>query len=127
MDRTNGAGRSVVLALAFAAVASAEAHADRILVETNLYARPSVRSAALVRLAPGTDVFLEDLGRNGWSRIAVGEFEGYVQTGALSPWNPWCDQGYPYSGSARYFEGLTELRTSTPLGFFFGDHVRRPC
>ncbi len=38
-----------------------------------------------------------------------------------------CGPAYPYSGSNVYFTGLTELRTSEPLGALFGYHVQRPC
>jgi hypothetical protein len=41
--------------------------------------------------------------------------------------DPGCDRGYPYSGSARYFTGLTELRHSGPLALLLGEHVARPC
>jgi len=43
------------------------------------------------------------------------------------PRDPDCDRGYPYSGSARYFTGLTELRHTEPLALLLGEHVARPC
>lgn len=65
-----------------------------------------------------------------WSRVSVDGRRGYVPTALVAPPpapGPDCDYGYPYSGSARYFGGLTELRHSGPLGLLLGTHVQRPC
>ena len=62
-----------------------------------------------------------------WTLIAAAGFEGYVRSAEIAPYNPWCTEGCPYSGSERYFQqGLTPIRTG-PLGFLFGYHVSDPC
>ena len=65
-----------------------------------------------------------------WSRVSVEGRRGYVPTGLVAPPpapGPSCDYGYPYSGSARYFTGLTEIRHGGPLGLLLGTHIQRPC
>lgn len=65
-----------------------------------------------------------------WSRVSVDGRRGYAPTAQVAPSplpGPSCDYGYPYSGSARFFEGLTELRHGGPLGLLLGTHIQRPC
>jgi len=112
------------LALSFLA---APAPAETLAKDTELHAKPSARSATLAVLGAGLEVTVERARGDGWSRVSAGEASGWLRGSALAPYNPGCDLGYPYSGSARYFDGLTALRTSEPLGFIFGRHVSRPC
>lgn len=112
------------LALSFLA---APAPAETLATDAELHAKPSARSATLALLGAGLEVTVESARGDGWSRVSTGEFSGFVRSAAIAPYNPGCDLGYPYSGSARYFDGLTAMRTSGPLGFFLGYHVARPC
>lgn len=109
------------------ALFAAQAWAQKLAADAELHAKPSARSETLAVLAAGWEVTVEASRDDGWSKISAGEWRGWVQTTKLAPDNPHCDLGYPYSGSARYFEGLTALRTSEPLGFLLGYHVARPC
>jgi len=134
----------------FAALAAANAQAKPAMLReaAALTAKPG-GGAALAQAPEGAIVDLERRGPR-WSRVTFEGRRGYVTTallddaaavvpappeapaaGGATPYdpaaNPGCDLGYPYSGSARYFTGLNELRHSGPLGFFLGYHVARPC
>jgi len=118
---------AVAAALACAAVSLAGAQAETLTQDAELHSRPSVKSDALAVLGAGMPVVVLDARQNGWTLIAAAGFEGYVRSAEIAPFNPWCTQGYPTSGSERYFqEGLTPIRTG-PLGFLFGYHVSDPC
>ena len=118
---------TVAAALACAALAFAPAQSQTLAQDAELHSRPSVRSDAIAVLGAGMPVVVLDARNNGWTLIAAAGFEGYVRSAAIAPYNPWCTQGYPYSGSERYFqEGVTPIRTN-PLGFLFGYHVSEPC
>jgi len=131
--------RRFVLAAAVVTLACASdfAAAEPLVRQTKLRARPDAHARVVAMLAPGLDVNVESAGRRGWVLVSLGEVQGYAQASAFSRPSPLeaeaaaaaasCDLGYPYSGSARYFTGLTELRTSEPLSFFFGRHIARPC
>ena len=107
--------------------AAGPAQGETLAQNAELHSRPSAKSDALAVLGAGMPVVVLDASRNGWTLIAAAGFEGYVQSGAIAPFNPWCTKGYPYSGSERYFQqGLTPVRTG-PLGFLFGYHVSDPC
>jgi hypothetical protein len=113
--------------------------AATVSAEAKLRARPSVHARALAVLAEGVEVIVESIdqgARHDWTFVTVAGLRGYVATAELAPQpyastlaaeNPHCDLGYPYSGSSVYFTGLTELRTSEPLGALFGYHIQRPC
>ncbi len=108
-------------------VGFAPAQAETLAQDAELHGRPSAKSEALAVLGAGMPVVVLDARHNGWTLITAAGFEGYVQSGTIAPYNPWCTQGYPYSGSERYFQqGLTPVRTG-PLGFLFGYHVSEPC
>jgi len=111
----------------------------------SLRSGPAEGRAALETLPKGAAVDIERRGRR-WSLVSYEGRRGYVATSAVGdpevlagpaeagargpgdPNDPNCDRGYPYSGSAAFFRGgLTELRHSEPLGFFFGYHIDRPC
>jgi hypothetical protein len=110
-----------------------------VSAEAELRAAPSVHARVLGVLAEGVEVIVESVrqgARHDWTFVTVAGLRGYVATAALAPQpytstlaaeNPHCDLGYPYSGSSVYFSGLTELRTSEPLGALFGYHIQRPC
>ncbi len=118
----------VAAALALCSVAGVgPASAETLAQDAALHSRPSAKSEALVVLGAGMPVVVVEARRDGWTRIAGEGFEGYVRSAEIAPFNPWCTQGYPYSGSERYFQsGLTPIRTG-PLGFLFGYHVSNPC
>lgn len=142
--------RRAFVCLAVAALAAGAALAKPAVLRQGaaLRAQPSASAAALASLPEGA---LVDVKRRGprWSLVAVEGRRGYVVTPLLqraevipappeagpgveappydSSTNPNCDLGYPYSGSAPYFTGLTELRHTGPLGFFLGYHIARPC
>jgi hypothetical protein len=116
----------LLVAAGFALFCAYPACAEKIAAQANLMANPSAKSHAIAVLTPGVEVAVEGA-RGAWSLVRVGELLGYVASAKLVPYNPHCDLGYPYSGSSRYFDGLTELRTSEPLGALFGYHIRRPC
>ena len=114
-------------ALACGGVFLAPARAETLAQDAELHSRPSVKSDALAVLGAGMPVVVLDARHNGWTLIAAAGFEGYVHSAEIAPYNPWCTQGYPYSGSERYFQdGATPIRTG-PLGFLFGYHVADPC
>ena len=114
-------------ALACGGVFLAPARAETLAQDAELHSRPSVKSDALAVLGAGMPVVVLDARQNGWTLIAAAGFEGYVRSAEIAPYNPWCTQGYPYSGSERYFQdGATPIRTG-PLGFLFGYHVADPC
>jgi hypothetical protein len=105
------------------------AYADTLLSAAELRARPNVRARAVSVLPEGARVEVESASR-GWSLINADGRRGYVATAIVAPAavaEANCDRAYPYSGSDRYFDGLAGLRTSEPLGFLFGRHIRRPC
>ncbi|CAN3992391.1 SH3 domain-containing protein [Methylocystis bryophila] len=118
---------AVSAALSCASLFLAPAQAETLAQDAELHSRPSLKSDALAVLGAGMPVTVLDARRDGWTLVAGGGFEGYVRSGQIAPFNPWCTEGYPYSGSERYFQdGLTPVRT-VPLGFLFGYHVSRPC
>ncbi len=86
------------------------------------------------KLDAGTEVAVER-SEHGWSLVSAPNMRGYLPSRVVrtatpqieTARNPNCDLGYPYSGSSAYFGGLTELRTSGPLGALFGYHISRPC
>lgn len=110
-----------------------------VSAEARLRAGPSAHARVLAVLAEGAEVIVEAIhqgARHDWTFVTVAGLRGYVASSALEPRpyastlaaeNPHCDLGYPYSGSSVYFTGLTELRTSEPLGALLGYHVQRPC
>ncbi len=103
------------------------ASAETLARDAELHSRPSVKSEALAVLGAGMPVVVLDRPHKDWTLIAGGGFEGYVRSGDIAPFNPWCTQGYPYSGSERYFQmNVIPIRTG-PLGFLFGYHVSDPC
>jgi hypothetical protein len=127
MRSSVGMGRAAALALASAALVASSARAETLRQDAELHSRPSARSQALVVLGAGTPVAVLGQPHKNWTLISGGGFEGYVRSADIAPFNPWCTQGYPYSGSERYFQdGLTPVRTG-PLGFLFGYHVSDPC
>jgi len=113
--------------------------AETVATEAVLRERPSAKAQALAVLAAGAELIIESPRQGAsrdWTFVTVSGLRGYVASAALSPQSyastlaaesPHCDLGYPYSGSSVYFTGLTELRTSEPLGALFGYHVQRPC
>jgi hypothetical protein len=113
--------------------------AATLSAEAKLRAQPGVHARVLGVLAEGVEVIIESPrqgARHDWSFVTVAGLRGYVVSAALAPQpyastlaveSPHCDLGYPYSGSSVYFTGLTELRTSEPLGALLGYHVQRPC
>ena len=123
-------GMTFALAAALAAcsvVGLAPIRAETLAQDAELHIRPSVKSEALAVLGAGMPVIVLDARQNGWTLVAAAGFEGYVRSQQIAPFNPWCTEGYPYSGSERYFQqGLTPIRTG-PLGFLFGYHVSDPC
>jgi hypothetical protein len=108
-------------------------------MEAMLRAEPRNHARVLGVLAAGVEVIVESVGRgprHDWTFVTVAGLRGYVANAALAPQpgastlaieDPHCDLGYPYSGGGVFFTGLTELRTSEPLGALFGYHIRRPC
>ncbi|MGA3062003.1 MAG: hypothetical protein ABSD90_02115 [Methylocystis sp.] len=110
-----------------------------VSTEAQLRAAPNVHARVLAVLAEGVEVIVESIrqgARHDWTFVTVAGLRGYVPAAELAPQpyastlaaeNPHCDLGYPYSGSSVYFTGLTELRTSEPLGALLGYHVQRPC
>jgi Bacterial SH3 domain len=123
---------SIAMILALAAIggafiALAPARAETLAQDATLHSRPSAKSEALVVLGAGMPVVVLERPHKDWTRIAGEGFEGYVRSADIAPFNPWCTQGYPYSGSERYFQmNLIPIRTG-PLGFLFGYHVSDPC
>lgn len=119
-------------ALAALCAGEALAHEAIIAQVAALRAGPGAARRAIATLPAGAPVDVVAT-RRGWSLVSHEGLRGYVASEALSAAaavpsaDPNCDLGYPYSGSAAYFNGLTELRHSGPLGFFLGYHVRRPC
>jgi hypothetical protein len=110
-----------------------------VSTEAQLRAAPNVHARVLAVLAEGVEVIVESIrqgARHDWTFVTVAGLRGYVPAAELAPQpyastlaaeNPHCDLGYPYSGSSVYFTGLTELRTSEPLGALLGYHIQRPC
>jgi hypothetical protein len=127
-----GAG-AFLLALGFHAD---HAQAEYLAEQATLRAEPQGNAPIVAVLPAGAEARVEP-GPRGWSFLVVGQFSGYAQTkrlkltlapeGEAAVVATSCDLGYPYSGSAVYFTGLTELRTSEPFSFLFGRHVARPC
>ncbi len=134
--------RLILLTLVASVVVTLGAAAAEICVFPDgaiLRAGPSRNAKALIVVPPGGEAEVVDYGRY-WTIVAFGGVRGYIARAAiirkgayLSPLevmsleNPGCDLGYPYSGSGRYFTGLTELRHTGLLGALLGEHVYRPC
>ncbi len=130
--------RRAISAMVFAVCAfyCCPLRAATVSTEAKLRAQPSVHARVL---AEGAEVIVESPrqgARHDWTFVTVAGLRGYVASAALAPQSyastlaaesPHCDHGYPYSGSSVYFTGLTELRTSEPLGALFGYHIQRPC
>ena len=133
--------RRAISAMVFAICAfwSCPLWAVTVSTEAQLRAAPNVHARALAVLAEGVEVIGESIHQGAlhdWTFVTVAGLRGYVPAAELAPQpyastlaaeNPHCDLGYPYSGSSVYFTGLTELRTSEPLGALFGYHIQRPC
>lgn len=133
--------RRAISAMAFAICAfwGCPSWAAVVSAEAKLHAGPSVHARVLGVLAEGVEVIVESVhqgARHDWTFVTVAGLRGYVAAAELAPQlyastlaaeNPHCDLGYPYSGSSVYFTGLTELRTSEPLGALLGYHIQRPC
>ena len=118
---------AVAAALSCALAFVAPAQAETLAQDAELHSRPSAKSDAIAVLGAGMPVVVLDSRHQDWTLIAAAGFEGYVQSRQIAPFNPWCTEGYPYSGSERYFqEGVAPIRTG-PLGFLFGYHVSQPC
>jgi len=118
---------AVASALACAVASPAPSQSETLAQDAELHSRPSLKSDAIAVLGAGMPVVVLDARQNGWTLIAAAGFEGYVQSRQIAPFNPWCTEGYPYSGSERYFqENAIPIRTG-PLGFLFGYHVSQPC
>ncbi len=106
-----------------------------LLREEFLRATPNFDAPGFQKLEPGANVRIVGRAHRGWRLTQVGEVYGFLPDEALAPTprldlgdaNPYCDLGYPTSGSARYFLGLTALRTTGPLSLLLGEHVQRPC
>ena len=118
-------------ALAALCAGDALAHEAIVAHVAALRAGPGAARRAIATLPAGAPVDVVTT-RRGWSLVSYEGLRGYVASEALAAaavpsGDPDCDLGYPYSGSAAYFNGLTELRHSGPLGFFLGYHIRRPC
>ena len=118
-------------AFAVLGAGGALAHEAIVAQVAALRAGPGAARHVLATLPAGAPVDVVTT-RRGWSLVSYEGLRGYVASEALAAaavpsGDPDCDLGYPYSGSAAYFNGLTELRHSGPLGFFLGYHVRRPC
>ncbi len=127
MRSSIGKAFAVAAASACAALFSAPTRAETLRQDAELHTRPSAKSEAIAVLGAGMPVVVLERPHKDWTLIAGAGFEGYVRSADIAPFNPWCTQGYPYSGSERYFQdGLTPVRTG-PLGFLFGYHVSDPC
>jgi uncharacterized protein YraI len=118
-------------ALAVGYAGEALAHEAIVGQVAALRAGPGAARRAIATLPAGAQVDVAAT-RRGWSLVSYEGLRGYVASEALAAaavpsGDSNCDLGYPYSGSAAYFNGLTELRHSGPLGFFLGWHIRRPC
>jgi uncharacterized protein YraI len=100
---------------------------------------PGLRHPVIATAPAGAAIEVERRGRV-WTRVALDGQRAYAASARLVGVEPeaaaavvdrrddaGCDYGYPYSGSGRYFTGLTELRHTGPLGFFLGYHRRWPC
>ena len=133
--------RRAISAMVFAICAfwSCPLWAVTVSTEAQLRAAQNVHARVLAVLAEGVEVIVESIHKGAlhdWTFVTVAGLRGYVPAAELAPQpyastlaaeNPHCDLGYPYSGSSVYFTGLTELRTSEPLGALFGYHIQRPC
>lgn len=128
-------GAGVLLAAHWACADVAQA--EFLARQATLRAGPESRAPIIAVLPAGAQALVEP-GPGGWSLLIVGGWlSGYAQTnllkltlqpeGEAAAVANSCDLGYPYSGSAVYFTGLTALRTSEPLSFLFGRHIARPC
>ena len=128
MRSSRGMRIAAAAALAvYALVGCGPVQAETLAQDAELHSRPSAKSDALAVLGAGMPVVVLDARHKDWTLITAAGFEGYVRSAEIAPYNPWCTQGYPYSGSERYFQqGLTPVRTG-PLGFLFGYHVSDPC
>jgi hypothetical protein len=127
MRSSLGMGFALVAMLVLAFVSFGPAWAETLARDAELRARPSAKSEPIAVLGAGMPIAVLEPQRNGWTLVAGGGFEGYVRSDTIAVYNPWCTEGYPYSGSERYFqESLTPVRTG-PLGFLFGYHVSQPC
>lgn len=125
----------LILFLCVAAAPALARPAD-VVRPTQLRSGPGERFAPVGMLEPGSTV---NVIRPGvvWSRASFADFVGFVRNRDLRKLmprdetpgglDPWCDAGYPYSGSARYFTGLTALRHTGFAGALLGEHVYRPC
>jgi hypothetical protein len=117
-------------------VLEAQAGSAVVLRVAHVRPAPGVYDAALATLSPGDVVEVLEKGER-WSLVSCCGLRGYVATALIgragrtlyySPEDSRsCDLGYPYSGSAGFFEGLPAVRHSGPLGWLLGTHVRRPC
>ncbi len=122
-----GRGSAIALAAASLSFFSASARAETLRQDAELHSRPTARSEAIAILGAGMPVVVLERPYKDWTLISGGGFQGYVRSADIAPFNPWCTQGYPYSGSERYFQmNLIPVRTG-PLGFLFGYHVSDPC
>ena len=112
--------------LACGVVFLAPARAETLARDAELYSRPSVKSDALTVLGAGMPVVVLDA-RQTAGRSSPRPVSGLCAQRRDRARHPWCTQGYPYSGSERYFQdGATPIHHG-PLGFLFGYHVADPC
>ena len=123
--------RRSLLAVVICVLAGPAGAADAIIVREPFVVRSGPGHAYPVVVAAPEGAALDVLRYDAqWSRVSVDGRRGYVPTALVAPPpvpGPSCDYGYPYSGSARFFTGLTELRHSGPLGLLLGTHIQRPC
>ena len=127
MRSSIGMGCAGALTLACAVLLVSPTGAETLRQDAELHSRPTAKSEAIAVLGAGTPVVVLDRPHKAWTLISGSGFEGYVRSADIAPFNPWCTQGYPYSGSERYFQmNLIPVRTG-PLGFLFGYHVSDPC
>ena len=127
MRSSIGVACAGALALACAGLLVSPACAETLRQDAELHSRPSARSETIAVLGAGMPVVALERPHKDWTLVSGGGFEGYVRSADIAPFNPWCTQGYPYSGSERYFQmNLIPVRTG-PLGFLFGYHVSDPC
>ncbi|HYA81526.1 MAG TPA: hypothetical protein VED87_11420 [Methylocystis sp.] len=120
------------------AVACDTAAAQYLARAVALRVDPDSHAPIIAMLPRGARVAVSPGPRPGWSSLLVGEISGFASNRSLIlaegpvdaeayAISQACDLGYPYSGSAPYFGGLTALRTSGPLSLLLGEHIARPC
>ncbi|HXY58142.1 MAG TPA: hypothetical protein VEH76_06140 [Methylocystis sp.] len=130
--------RRAFVVFALLAAACNTAAAQYLARAAALRTAPDPRAPIIAVLPKGARVAVAPARQPGWSSVLVGEISGFARNRTLIlaegpvdaeayAVSQSCDLGYPYSGSAPYFGGLTALRTSGPLSLLLGEHVARPC